>query len=155
MFKVSKKFIYFTIRFTLVYVITYIFVGVVFSNFENYAGLFIKINEIANYRPQSSLIVKMAPLLQIFKAVIFSFILYPFYEKIIKRDFAWLKLFFIIWGFTLFGSAAPIPGSIEGFIYTDLTLLEHLVKIPEASIQIFVFCWFFVKWENRTERDYS
>lgn len=154
-FKPSKKFIYFTIRLILVYVLSYIFVGVVFSNFENYAGVFIKINKLADYRTQESLILKLAPLLQIIKAFFFALILYPFYGKIIKSNLAWLKLFFLIWGFSLVGSAAAIPGSIEGFIYTDLSLLEHLVKIPEATIQIFVFSWFFVKWEDRTERDYS
>jgi len=40
-------------------------------------------------------------------------------------------------------------------IYTKISLAEHLIQIPEITIQIFVFSWFFVKWENRTERDYS
>jgi len=155
MLKPSKKFVYFTIRFILVHVITYIFIGVVFSNFENYAGVFIKIENLNNFRSLDSTIVKLAPVFQIFRGAFFAFILYPFYNKIIKSDYAWVKLFFLIWGFSLFGSVAPIPGSIEGMIYTKLSLTEHLLKSPEITVQIFVFSWFFVKWENRTERDYS
>ena len=153
--KPSKRFVYFTIRLILVHLISYIFVGVVFSNFENYAGAFIKLNEMAAYRAQDSTIVEMAPFLQIIRALFFAFILYPFYNTIVKSNYAWVKMFFLIWGLSVFGSVAPIPGSVEGFIYTDISLMEHLVKIPEVTIQIFVFSWFFVKWENRTERDYS
>ena len=153
--KPSKRFVYFTIKLILVHLISYIFVGVVFSNFENYAGAFIKLNEMAAYRAQDSTIVEMAPFLQIIRALFFAFILYPFYNTIVKSNYAWVKMFFLIWGLLLFVFFASIPVSVEGFIYTDISLMEHLVKIPEVTIQIFVFSWFFVKWENRTERDYS
>ncbi|MGM0548716.1 MAG: hypothetical protein ACQER0_05525 [Bacillota bacterium] len=155
MLKPSKKLVYFTIRFILVYVLTYIFIGVIFMNFENYASAFIQIEEFSNFRDPAAKIIQWAPFFQIFRAAFFAFILYPFYQIIIKSDYNWLKLFCLIWGFSLVGSVAPIPGSIEGFIYTDLSLTEHLIRIPEVTIQIFVFSWFFAKWENRTERDYS
>lgn len=155
MLKPSKKFVYFTIRFILVHVISYIFIGVVFKNFQNYAGAFISIEQFSNFRSLDSTIVKLAPLFQILRGAFFAFILYPFYNKIIKSDYAWVKLFFVIWGFSLVGSPAPIPASIEGIIYTEMSLTEHLMGLPEITAQIFVFSWFFVKWENRTERDYS
>ena len=155
MIKPSKKFTYFTIRFTLVHVISYIFIGVIFMNLQNYASAFVTMEEFANYRSLDSTIVRMAPLFQIFRGAFFAFILYPFYDKIIKSDYAWVKLFFLIWGFSFIGSVAPIPGSIEGMIYTKTSLAEHLIGVPEVTIQIFVFSWFFVKWENRTERDYN
>ncbi|MFP4198885.1 MAG: hypothetical protein ACLFSO_04725 [Halanaerobium sp.] len=155
MLKPSKRFVYFTIRFILVHVITYIFIGVVFMNFQNYARAFITMEGFSNFRALDSTIVRLAPLIQIIRGAFFAFILYPFYNTIIKSDYAWVKLFFLIWGFSLLGSVAPIPGSIEGMIYTKMSLAEHLIGIPEVTIQIFVFSWFFVKWENRTERDYS
>ncbi|TDO92059.1 hypothetical protein DFR79_10885 [Halanaerobium saccharolyticum] len=153
--KPSKRFVYFTIRFILVHVITYIFIGVVFMNLQNYASAFITMEGFSNFRALDSTIVRLAPLFQIFRGAFFAFILYPFYNKIIKSDYAWVKLFFLIWGFSLIGSVAPIPGSIEGMIYTKMSLAEHLIGILEVTAQIFVFSWFFVKWENRTERDYS
>jgi len=155
MLKPSKKFVYFSIRFILVHVITYIFIGIVFKNFQNYLGAFISTEKFSNFRSLDSTIVKLAPIFQIFRGAFFSFILYPFYNKIIKSDYAWVKMFFLIWGFSLIGSTAPIPGSIEGMIYTKMSLAEHLIGIPKVTVQIFVFSWFFVKWENRTERDYS
>lgn len=155
MLKPSKKFIYFTIRFILVHVITYIFIGVVFSNFDNFADLFLTMDTIYDFRAAHSKVVKLAPAIQIIRGTFFAFILYPFYNKIIKSNFAWLKLFFLIWGFSLLGSAAPIPGSIEGLIYTEISLTEHLLRLVRTAIHIFVFSWFFVKWENRTERDYN
>ena len=155
MLKPSKRFVYFTIRFILVHVLTYIFIGVVFMNLQNYASAFITLDAFANFRSLDSTIVKLAPVFQIFRGAFFAFILYPFYNTLIKSDYAWVKMFFLIWGFSLIGSVAPIPGSIEGMIYTKMSLAEHLIGIPEVTVQIFVFSWFFVKWENRTERDYS
>jgi len=155
MLKPSKRFVYFTIRFILVHVITYIFIGVVFMNLQNYASAFVTMDAFANFRSLDSTIVRMAPVFQIFRGAFFAFILYPFYNTLIKSDYAWVKMFFLIWGFSLIGSVAPIPGSIEGMIYTKMSLAEHLIGIPEVTVQIFVFSWFFVKWENRTERDYS
>lgn len=155
MLKPSKRFVYFTIRFILVHVMTYIFIGVIFMNLQNYASAFITMEEFSNFRSLDSTIVRLAPVFQIFRGAFFAFILYPFYKTIIKSDYAWIKLFFLIWGFSLIGSVAPIPGSIEGMIYTKISLAEHLIGIPEVTVQIFVFSWFFVKWENRTERDYS
>jgi hypothetical protein len=124
-------------------------------NLQNYARVFITMEGFSNFRSLDSTIVRLAPFFQIFRGAVFAFILYPFYNKIIKSDYAWVKLFFLIWGFSLIGSVAPIPGSIEGMIYTKMSLTEHLIGIPEVTVQIFVFSWFFVKWENRTERDYS
>ncbi len=155
MLKPSKRFVYFTIRFILVHVLIYIFIGVIFENFQNYAGLFANIEKCFDFRTSKSTIFRMASFWQIFRGAFFAFILYPFYNIIIKSNYAWLKLFFLIWGFSLIGSIAPIPGSIEGLIYTKITIIEHLAVFIKFTIEIFVFSWFFVKWENRTDRDYS
>lgn len=155
MLKPSKRFVYFTIRFILVHVLIYVFIGVVFKNFRNYAGVFVSIEGCLDFRASDSVIFRMASLLQIFRGAFFAFILYPFYNTIIKSNYAWLKLFLIIWGFSLIGSPAPIPGSIEGLIYTKSTLIEHSAAFIKFTVEVFVFSWFFVKWENRTERDYS
>jgi len=155
MLKPSKRFIYFTIRFILVHVLIYIFIGVIFKNFQNYYAVFINIGDYFDFRSPKATIFRMASFWQIFRGAFFAFILYPFYNVIIKSDYAWLKLFFLIWGFSLIGSVAPIPGSIEGLIYTKRSLIEHFAVFIKFTIEIFVFSWFFVKWENRTERDYS
>lgn len=153
-FKVSKKFIYFLIRFILVYVLTYIFIGVIFKNFENYT-FFIILNDFSNFRASDSLLIRLAPFIQILRSAFFAAILYPFYEKIIKSDYAWQRLFLILWGFSLIGAYAPVPASIEGLIYTKLSVSQHLISLVKPTVHIFVFCWFFVKWENRTERNYN
>jgi len=155
MLKPSKRFVYFTLRFILVHVLIYIFIGVIFNSFQNYNGVFINIERTFNFRSSESAIFRMASFWQIFRGAFFAFILYPFYYTIIKSDYAWLKLFLLIWGFSLIGSIAPIPGSIEGLIYTKTTLVEHSAAFIKFTVEILIFSWFFVKWENRTERDYS
>jgi len=151
----GKKFYYYTARFTIVHVLTYMFVGVVFANLQNYKAAFISIEQYENYRTLNSAVVRAAPFFQIFRGSFFAVILYPFYETIMKSEYGWVKLFFVIWGFAFIGTVAPIPGSIEGLIYTDLSLREHLMGFPEVTVQVLMFSWFFVKWETRTERDYT
>jgi uncharacterized protein (DUF486 family) len=124
-------------------------------NAENYFNTFSQIEKYLDYQLLDVNILRFASLFQIFRGAFFALILFPFYNTIIKSNYAWLKLFLLIWGFSLIGSVAPIPGSIEGLIYTDLSLSQHLIAAVKITIQIFVFSWFFVKWENRTERDYS
>ncbi|MFW6294838.1 MAG: hypothetical protein ACOC1M_03845 [Halanaerobium sp.] len=156
MFKrAGKKFYYYMARFTIVHVLTYMFIGVVFANLQNYKAAFMSIEQFENYRTLNSAVVRAAPFFQIFRGGFFAAVLYPFYNIIIKSEFGWLKLFFVIWGFSFIGSIGPIPGSIEGFIYTNTGIQEHLVGAPEVTIQALIFSWFFVKWENRTERDYA
>jgi len=155
MHKPSKRFVYFTIRFILVHVLIYIFIGIIFKNFENYVVSFTNIDAYYDFKASEPELFRIASAFQIFRGAIFAFILYPFYDNIIKSDYAWQKLFFIIWGFSFIGAAAPIPGSIEGLIYTNTTLVEHGIALVKYTVEIFVFSWFFVKWENRTERDYS
>ncbi|PXV66957.1 hypothetical protein C8C78_1097 [Halanaerobium congolense] len=155
MLKPSKKFVHFTIRFILVHILVYIFIGVIFKNFENYVGTLINVDTYYDFKASEPALFRIASVFQIFRGAFFAFILYPFYDTIIKSEYAWQKLFFIIWGFSFIGAAAPIPGSIEGLIYTNTTLVEHAIAFIKYTVEISVFSWFFVKWENRTERDYS
>ncbi|MCC3143950.1 hypothetical protein LJ207_01260 [Halanaerobium sp. Z-7514] len=151
----GKKFYYFLLRFTIVHLITYVFIGVLFMNVQSYANIFISIEHFESLRASNSLILRTALLWQLLRGLFLAAILYPFYGIIIKSEYALLKLFFLILGLSILGSLFPAAGSIEGFIYRDLLLTDHLTALAKAAIQIFVFSWFFVKWENRTERDYS
>jgi hypothetical protein len=136
-------------RFSLVHVLTYIAAGVAFMYLQNYAGVFATSKHFANFRPTDSPIVRAAPLLQFLRGSFFAAILYPFYQKIIGSKHGWLMLFAVLWGFTLLGAVSATASSIEGMIYTNATLAEHLLGIPEVTIQMLLFSVLFFLWERK------
>ncbi|MFQ5891583.1 MAG: hypothetical protein ACE5HW_02165, partial [Candidatus Methanofastidiosia archaeon] len=48
----------------------------------------------------------------------------------------------------VFAPAGEQPSSIEGFIYTNLSVLFHLLYLPEIILQTLVFSWLVVTWEH-------
>lgn len=89
--------------------------------------------QFQHFRPLDSPIVRAASLLQFVRAALIALVLYPFYNVLIKSRRGWLKLFALLWGLSFFGAVEPIPGSMEGMIYTELSISEHLIgcrKLP-------------------------
>ncbi len=147
--KIKKNFCGYLIRFTIIHVFTYIVVGLVFMNVIGYEEYFNSSSVYSNFRPLDSLIVRIAPLIQIFRGTFLAFIIFPFHEVIMNSKRGWLKLFWLLWGLTLIGAVAATPGSIEGLIYTKTPLIEHLLGLPEVTIQMLIFSWLFFMWERR------
>lgn len=138
-------------RFTLTHVVTYLVCGLIFMNLMNYEKEFIQNQYFAHFRSLDSPIVRAAILFQFIRGGMFALILYPFREKIIQSKYGWIMLFSIIYGLTCIGSVNATPGSIEGFIYTEVSIKEHLVGMPEVIVQALGFSMLFWLWERRAE----
>lgn len=136
-------------RFSLVHVITYVIVGIIFMKLQDYTSVFTSSHQFANFRSLNSPIVRASALFQFLRGSFFALLLYPFYDTIVKSKRGWLLLFGVLWGFTLIGAVSAAPGSIEGLIYTNTTLKEHLIGIPEVTIQMLAFSWLFFIWERK------
>ncbi len=52
-------------------------------------------------------------------------------------------LFLTLWGLTLICSLEPIPGTLEGMIYTRTTLVEHLFILTGGAVQMALVTWFY------------
>ena len=138
-------------RFTLTHVITYLVCGLIFMNLMSYEMEFAQNQYFSHFRPLDSPIVRAAVLFQIIRGVMFALILYPFRERLIGSKYGWLMLFCILFGLTCVGAVNATPGSIEGFIYTEVSITEHLVGIPEVIVQALGFSVLFWLWERRVE----
>jgi len=147
--QMNKHFWGYVGRYSLVHVVVYLIMGLIFMTLQNYTEAFSTMESFANFRSMDSPIVQMAPLFQIFRGAFFAFILAPFYEVFMETKYGWVKLFFLLWGLTFIGSIAATTGSIEGLIYTKTPLKEHLVGLPEVTFQMLAFSWVFVTWEKR------
>lgn len=137
-------------RFSLIHVITYVIAGIIFMKLQNYSGAFSSSEKFTSFRPLDSPIVRASALFQFLRGSLFAVLLYPFYDTIINSKYGWVMLFGILWGFTFIGAVSASPGSIEGLIYTEIPLTEHLVGIPEVTIQMLAFSWLFFKWERKS-----
>ena len=137
-------------RFSIVHVLIYVFIALLFRNYLNYNEQFTSSVLYNNFRNADSIIMRFAPLFQLGRGIFLGLIIYPIYNCIIDVKNGWLKLFSLLWGLSLIGSVAATPGSIEGFIYTSTPIIEHLLGLPEVTLQTVLFALVFVKWEERS-----
>ncbi|MDF2519416.1 MAG: hypothetical protein K0R84_44 [Clostridia bacterium] len=141
-------------RFSLTHVFTYLVCGLIFMNLFSYGSEFATNENFSHFRQLDSPIVRAAVLFQFIRGGLFAVILYPFREKIIGSKYGWLMLFGIVWGLTCVGAVNTAPGSIEGFIYTDVDLKTHLIGMPEVFTQAISFSLLFWLWEKRAKDNY-
>ncbi|MFW5987335.1 MAG: hypothetical protein ACOCPU_03880 [Methanohalophilus sp.] len=102
------------------------------------------------YRHPGPLVV----LSQLIRGIILAIIIYPFYNAIVKGKNGLLILFATLWGLGLLTSVEPMPGSIEGMIYTQTSFIEHFFVLIAVAIQALLFCKLFIHLErsvNNTE----
>lgn len=85
---------------------------------------------------------------QAFRGLILALIFYPFYTTIVSSRRGGPALFGAMWGVAVFGSVEPIPGSLEGMIYTITTLPEHAAVLAATAIQTALFVRLFLLWES-------
>lgn len=136
-------------RFAVVHTLIYIITGLIFQNYLNYDPQFTSSVLYNNFREVDSFIIRFAPVFQLVRGIFIGLIIYPVYGSIVKSKYSWLKLFALLWGLTLIGAVAATPGSIEGFIYTKIPIIEHLVSLPEVTLQAFLFSIIFIKWDKK------
>lgn len=150
----SSPFWGFVRRFTLIHVLTYLIFGLLFLIISNYFAYFASHAILKDYmRPADSIYVRLAVPIQFIRGSLLALALYPFRDIIIKPSYGWLKLFGVLWMLTGIGAVIAGPGSIEGFIYTNLSTGNPLIGLPEITLQMLVFAWLFVKWEKKSERN--
>lgn len=150
----SSPFWGFIRRFTLTHVLTYLIFGLLFLSLSSYFDYFSAHTLLKDYmRPSDSLYVRLAVPIQFLRGILLALALYPFREIIIKSKLGWLKLFGVLWVLTGIGAVIAGPGSIEGFIYTNFGFGNPLIGLPEVTLQMLVFSWLFVRWEQKTGRN--
>lgn len=139
-------------RYTIVHVLVYLVVGIIFMNLMNYQESFMNDSSFSNFRPLDSPIVRAAVLFQVLRGLLIALILYPFRKVIISSKYGWFILFAVLYGLTCLGAINATPGSIEGMIYTEVSLKEHFVGMPEVIVQSLGIGILFWLWERKSEK---
>ena len=135
---VIRHFIIFYIEVAIIHTLTYIILGIIFSNFVDYTTVYSN-NVVANFmRGFESPLTVIGPFLQPIRAIFISIALYPL-RKVIATRFGWFILWLILVCIGIISSPSAAPSSIEGIIYTQLPIEFHLINLPELFLQTFSF----------------
>lgn len=150
--KDKVKFSTFFWRVTSVHMITYFILGFIASLLLDYKEAFEKPPLSCFMRPVNSPWVAIGPLLQVFRGLIFSVSLWFFKESFLNKDYGWLKLWGLIVGLSILSTTGPAPGSIEGIIYTKLTLADQFKGYLEVIPQTLLFAIILNYWYTKPKK---
>jgi len=131
-------------RITSSHMITYSIMGIIAASFLNYQEVF---NSSETLRDYDSPWIPAGPALQVIRGLIFSLALWYFKESFLYQKYGWLKLWGLIVGLSILSTAAAPPGSIEGFIYTTIPVVDqikgYIELVPQTGLfSVLVFYWY-------------
>ena len=145
----SPNFFRFWFRTTACHMVTYSVVGILAYTLMNYRGLFTTPGLDQLMRPIDSPWVAAGPALQVFRGLLIAAVLYPFRAVFLE---SWWKLALLLVGLCVLSTSGPTPSSLEGLVYTRLSLAQHLRGLPEILLQNVAFAWMLVAWCRKPNR---
>lgn len=129
--------------------VTYFVLGIIAYFLFDYEKLFSG-DILQNYmKPTNSRWVVLGPSLQVIRGLIFAIVLWPFRIIILKSNFGWLKLWGLLLGLAILSTSGPSPGSVEGMIYTKISVINQILYLPEIVIQTLFFSWVIYRWYEK------
>lgn len=150
--KKNDRFLTFCWRATALHVFSYTTAGLIAFSLIDYETFFSSGVLATFMRPVSAPLVALGPCLQIIPGLVLSMMLFPFRSVFLGSKNGWASLLLLIAGFSIFSPQIPGPGTFEGVVYTQASMAEHLLSLPETIIYSLLFstglvCWF--KFPNR------
>lgn len=134
------------------HIITYFVMGIIASFLLNYEKAFA--NPPLSYlmKPVDSSWVAIGPVLQIFRGLVFSIALWLFKDSFLFKEYGWAKLWLLIICLSILSTTGPTPGSIEGLIYTNISVISQMEGYFEVLPQTLLFSLFVFYWYNKPKR---
>ena len=145
----NLKFIW---RVTVAHTIAYFFAGIFALFVVDYETWFSEGSISSFMLPTDAPIVALGPALQIIRGMIMGLVLLPVKKVFIDKEGGFIKLWLLIIGLSVLSTFAAAMGSIDGFIYTNVPIIEQVMGYPEALIWATMFTgilWLFYKFEKR------
>jgi hypothetical protein len=123
--------------------VSYMIMGIIATNMLNYKEIF---DNSETYRAYDSPWIVAGPSLQMIRGLIFALALWPFKDKFLFQKNGWLKLWGLIVGLSVLSTTAAAPGSVEGFIYTTIPVMDQIKGYLEVVPQTGMFAFFVCYW---------
>lgn len=150
----NPSFLPFAGRVIACHVVTYMVCGLLASSLLDYASrwqdpLFVFM------RPLDSPWVALGPSLQVGRGLVLALALYPFRSVFLRDDKGAVRLAALLIAIGVLSAYGPTPGSLEGLVYTRLSLSMHLFGLPEVLTQAALFSVLLVAWHRRPHRAWA
>jgi len=139
-------------RVVALHMVTYFLAGIVAFFALDYRAVFESGPMSGFLRPIDSIWIPIGPSLQWVRGLLFAVVLYPIADSFLFKKNGWLILWGLFVGLAILGTCAAPGGSLEGVIYTRLSLKAHLFGLPEIMSQTLLFSLGLVAWCRRPAR---
>lgn len=148
----NKEILKFTWRITVAHTIAYFCAGIFALLVIDYKVWFSE-GAISSFMlPTETPIVALGPAFQIIRGLIMAFVLLPMRKVFIDGNYGFFKLWLLVLGLSVFSTFAAAMGSLDGFIYTNVPIIEQIMGYPEALLWVTLFVGIlkaFYKFEKR------
>jgi hypothetical protein len=142
-------------RTTVVHVVTYFAVGWAASSLMGYQAWFEESRLSALMRPTSDRWVMAGPLFQPLRGALFGALFYLLRGPLFGGPRSWLITWAVLAGLGVLNTFGPAPGSIEGFVYTQLGPIDHLRALPEVLVQSLALAFLTHAWMRHPSKRWS
>jgi len=136
----------------VVHTVTYFVVGLLAFLLLDYAELYARPDLAGTMRPTTDRIVMAGPLFQPLRGLVFALALYPLGGLVFARPRGWLVLWGLLVALGIVSTFGPSPGSIEGLIYTVVSVPHQLLGLVEVLLQSFLLAFGVVYWVRHPEK---
>lgn len=147
-----KENLKFTWRITAAHTIAYFCAGIFALLVIDYKYWFSE-GAISSFMlPVDTPIVALGPALQIIRGLIMALVLLPLRKVFTDENFGFFKLWLLVIGLSVFSTFAAAMGSLDGFIYTNVPVIEQIMGYPEALLWSTLFVGIlgaFYRFENK------
>ncbi|HET8671234.1 MAG TPA: hypothetical protein VFM05_11570 [Candidatus Saccharimonadales bacterium] len=139
-------------RTIIVHTVTYFLVGFLAFSMLDYTKNFAQHGLAVYMRQTDDPWVMAGPLFQPLRGLIFASVFYPLQGILFRHKRGWLLLWWLLVAIGALSTFGPSPSSIEGMIYSRLSVEEHLLGLPELLAQTLLFSIVLSYWVRYPEK---
>lgn len=141
-----------TIKTIVTHTVTYFIMGLLALVLLNYEVWFAKPELASIMRQLDDPWVMAGPLLQPIRGILFGVVFYLLRDVLFERRGGWFVMWLMLVFVGILSTFGPAPGSVEGMIYTNLPLSDHILGWPEVMLQALLMSVILVYWVNPPHR---
>jgi hypothetical protein len=136
----------------VVHTVTYFVAGILAYLLLDYGELYARPDMAGLMRQTTDPLVMAGPLFQPLRGFVFALAVYPLRDIVFARPRGWLVLWGLFVALGIVSTFGPAPGSIEGLIYTIISVPHQLLGLVEVVIQALLLAFGLVYWLNHPEK---
>jgi len=140
------------IKMIVVHTVSYFVMGLLAFWLLDYAEFYARPDMARLMRPTTDPLIMAGPLFQPLRGLVFALAVYPLREIVFGRPRGWLVLWGLFVALGIVSTFGPAPGSIEGLIYTVISVPHQLRGLVEVVIQALLLAFGVAYWVTHPDK---